>query len=178
MRRYETLLIFDPELGEEERAPLLDRFDEIIHQQGGTLLQQDHWGTRRLAYEIKKKPRGYYLRLDYCGSGPIVDEIERFSRIDDRILKYMTVLLDPAVDVDQEKEKIAQAKAKAQALSADKAPVETPTPDQPSSEKADAEAASDGEAVQTESNISDEEAVQTESDKSDGEAVQAESNVS
>jgi small subunit ribosomal protein S6 len=69
----------------------------------------DEWGGKKLAYEIKKKARGYYVRLDYCGSGILVNEIERFFRIDDRILKYMTVLLDKDADIEAVKEEIAKA---------------------------------------------------------------------
>jgi small subunit ribosomal protein S6 len=73
---------------------------EILDQQGGTLIEFDDWGVRKLAYEIRKKGRGHYIRLDYCGEGAVVDEIERFYRIDDRILKFMTVLLEADADVD------------------------------------------------------------------------------
>ncbi len=85
-------------------------------------------GGKRLAYEIRKKSHGYYVRLDYCGSGVLVDEIERFFRIDDRILKYMTVLLNKDIDIDVIKEEIANAeKMKAeQAQSSDAASSDIP----------------------------------------------------
>ena len=101
MRRYETIIIIDPDLSEEGRAPVLDRVTELIPQYDGTLIETDEWGAKRLAYEIKKKTRGFYVRMDYCGDGALVSEIERFFRIDDRVLKFMTVLLDK--DVDPEK---------------------------------------------------------------------------
>ncbi|MDL1967554.1 MAG: 30S ribosomal protein S6, partial [Deltaproteobacteria bacterium] len=65
-----------------------------------------------LAYEIKKKSRGYYVRLDYCGTGKLVDEMERFFRIDDRVMKYMTVLLDKYADIELLKEEMAKAEVK------------------------------------------------------------------
>ena len=98
MKRYETIVIVDPDISEEKRDPLFDRMREIISQQAGELLEFDDWGVRNLAYEVKKKNRGHYVRLDYCGMGTAVDEIERFFRIDDRVLKYMTVLLDQDAD--------------------------------------------------------------------------------
>ena len=73
------------------------------------LVLVDEWGSKKLAYDIKKKVRGYYVRLDYCGSGSLVNEIERSFRIDDRILKYMTVLLEKDVDIEAVKEEIARA---------------------------------------------------------------------
>jgi len=94
MRRYETIVIVDPDLGEEQRGPVFDRIRELIPQKGGLLVAFDEWGGRKLAYEIKKKQRGYFVRVDYCGGGDLVSEMERQFRIDDRVMKYMTVLLE------------------------------------------------------------------------------------
>ena len=111
MRRYETIFIIDPEISDENRDLLFGRLRNTILQHDGFLVMFDEWGTRKLAYEIKKKARGYYLRLDYCGTGTLVDEIERFSRIDDRVLKYMSVLLEKDVDLERLKEEAALAEA-------------------------------------------------------------------
>jgi small subunit ribosomal protein S6 len=109
MRRYETIFIIDNDLPEEERFPIFEKLKDLIHQHNGLLVMIDEWGGKRLAYEIKKKTHGYYIRLDYCGKGILVDEIERFFRIDDRILKYMTVLLEKDIDIETIKEEIANA---------------------------------------------------------------------
>ena len=109
MRRYETIFIADNDLPEEERSPIFEKLKDLINQHSGLLVMVDEWGGKRLAYEIRKKAHGYYVRLDYCGSGTLVDEIERFFRIDDRILKYMTVLLDKDIDIESIKEEIANA---------------------------------------------------------------------
>ncbi|MCG6894998.1 MAG: 30S ribosomal protein S6 [Desulfobacteraceae bacterium] len=115
MRRYETIFIVDPDLSEEGRVPLFDRIQQLIPDQGGSLLEIDAWGMRRMAYEVKGRVRGYYTRLDYCGTGDTVDEIERFFRIDDRILKYLTVMTEETPDVEQlQMEMAAARKAEAQ----------------------------------------------------------------
>ena len=114
MRRYETVVIIDPELSDEERPPLFKRIEDTISQLGGFLVVFDEWGLKKLAYEIKKKIRGYYVRIDFCGTGTIVDEMERFFRIDDRVLKFMTVLLVQNVDVETLKEEIAKEKIEAE----------------------------------------------------------------
>jgi small subunit ribosomal protein S6 len=111
MRRYETIVIVDADVSENDRTSLIARIKEIIPQQEGVLIKEDLWGTKKLAYEIKKKPRGYYARYDYCGMGPVVDELERFFRIDDRVLKYLTVLLDSDADVEKIQAEIAAAEA-------------------------------------------------------------------
>jgi small subunit ribosomal protein S6 len=111
MRRYETFVIIDPDITQEQREPVLERVRELINQQDGFLVFEDVWGDRKLAYEIKKKGRGYYVRFDYCGLAPLVNEIERFFRIDDRALKYMTVVLDKAIDLEKIKEEKAAAES-------------------------------------------------------------------
>jgi small subunit ribosomal protein S6 len=131
MRRYETIFIVDNDLPEEERFPISEKLKDLIHQHNGLLVAIDEWGGKRLAYEIRKKSHGYYVRWDYCGSGVLVDEIERFFRIDDRILKYMTVLLGKDIDIDMIKEEIANAeKMKAE---------QAPSSDEPSSDVPDTE---------------------------------------
>ena len=135
MRRYETIVIIDPDLSEEDRTSFLNRVKEIIPQQGGVLIQEDLWGVKKLAYEIKKKPRGYYARLDYCGLGTAVDEIERFFRIDDRAMKFLTVQLSAEADVEKIQADIAAAKASAaQGTTATEAVTVTPASDSPASE--------------------------------------------
>lgn len=115
MRRYETIVIIDPDLSDEERKPVLERINDLIPQQGGFAVMIDDWGNRKLAYDIKKKSRGYYVRIDFCGTGSLVDEMERFFRIDDRVLKYMTVLVEKDVDIERVKKEKAEAEAEAEA---------------------------------------------------------------
>jgi small subunit ribosomal protein S6 len=112
MRRYETFVIIDPDVSQEQRDLLCDRVKELITQMNGMLVFEDDWGDRKLAYEIRKKQRGYYVRFDYCGGAELVNEIERFFRIDDRSLKYMTVLLDQDADLEKIKEEQAAAESK------------------------------------------------------------------
>ncbi len=109
MRRYETIIITDPDLSGEEREQLFERLKDLILQHEGFLVILDEWGTKKLAYEIKKRVRGHYVRFDYCGMEILVNEIERLSRIDDRVLKYMTVLLEKNVDIEKIKEEVVQA---------------------------------------------------------------------
>lgn len=112
MRRYETIIIIDPDSSEEDRKTVLGRISDLIQKEDGFFVLFDEWGNRKLAYEIKKKNRGHYVRVDYCGSGHLVNEMERFFKIDDRLLKYMTIQLDKSPNLDQIKEELAETKAK------------------------------------------------------------------
>jgi small subunit ribosomal protein S6 len=111
MRSYETVFIANDELSEEQRQPLFDKLKGLVSEDQGMLVKFDEWGHKRLAYEIKKHTRGYYVLMEFCGDGALVKEIERNMRLDDRVLKYMTVLKDKAVDVEAVKADIEAAKA-------------------------------------------------------------------
>jgi small subunit ribosomal protein S6 len=110
MRRYETVFIVNPELSEEQCQPLFDKLTGLVSEDHGILIKFDKWGHKKLAYEIKRNTRGYYVLMDFCGGGALVKEIERNMRLDDRVLKYMTVLKDKTVDVEAVKGEIAAAK--------------------------------------------------------------------
>ena len=160
MRRYETIFIIDPDLSSDERAPLLVRLKDLIPQQGGILIKVDEWGFQKLAYEIKKKARGYYVLLDYCGTGALVDEIERLFRIDDRILKYMSVLLEKDVDLEKVKEEIAREEAKDD--QPDESEVEQEAFELPESEVIESETDDESEVEQETSELPESEIIESE----------------
>ncbi len=149
MRRYETFIIINPDLSDEERSPVFEKVKGLIQQEECLLVMLDEWGDRRLAYEIKKKSRGYYVRLDYCGTGKFVNEMERFFRIDDRVMKYMTVLLDKYADIELIKEEIAKAEAKETEPDQNESDIELSAPDIPDIN--DSETAEDETTKTTES---------------------------
>ncbi|MBF0573429.1 MAG: 30S ribosomal protein S6 [Desulfamplus sp.] len=107
MRRYETVFIADPDLHEEARKTLFKKFTTLLTQTGGLLVKIEDWGNRKLAYEIKKKSRGHYLCLTYGGNGDIVKELERNLRLDEKIMKFMTILLEKDIDEEALKKEIA-----------------------------------------------------------------------
>ena len=123
MNRYETIFILESDMPDAEREPILEKIKSMIPQGNGALLMFDDWGNRKLAYPIKKKMHGRYIRLDYCGIGKLVDDMERFFRLDHRILKYMTILLEKDADPDALKEALkseeSQSKDKAETAQSD-----------------------------------------------------------
>ena len=140
MRRYETIFISDPDLSEAERGQVFEKTKDLISQFNGTLVFFDEWGTKKLAYDIKKKNRGFYVRIDYCGNGDLVDEMERSFRIDDRVLKFMTIVLDKEADMDAIRLEMAKAEEAAAAKQAEESrPPAEPADDAPETEPAEAE---------------------------------------
>lgn len=98
MNRYETIFIAYPDLADEDRQNVFGKVKDLIPKENGAILKFDEWGLKNLAYEITKQTRGYYVYMDYTGGGGLVKELERIMRIDDRIMKYMTVLTDQEFD--------------------------------------------------------------------------------
>jgi small subunit ribosomal protein S6 len=118
MRRYEMIFISDPDVSDDDRKQLFEKTKDLIDSQGGFLVLFDDWGTKKLAYEIKKKPRGYYVRLDFCGDGSLVAEMERSFRIDDRVMKFMTIVLDKNADLEKIKQDLIAKEEEAKAATA------------------------------------------------------------
>ena len=107
MRRYETIYIVRPNAGEEDLADTIGKASAIIEKDGGTILRIDKWGIKKLAYLIKKQSQGYYIYMDYAGTPAAVAEVERIFKIDDRIIKFMTVKQADACDPEAIKAELA-----------------------------------------------------------------------
>lgn len=112
MQRYEVVAIVIANLNDEDITALIERSQKIITDRKGVIAKIDKWGKRHLAYEIKKQKDGYYFLIDFAGNGAIVAEIERNYKIDDRILKFMTVKKEGATTTEGIEQEIAAAEAK------------------------------------------------------------------
>lgn len=118
MRHYETTFILRPNLGEELTTEIIDRTVGIITGDEGSVICLDRWGIKRLAYEIHKEAQGYYVYLNYAAPSKAVDELERIFRIDDRVLRYLTIKLGDnmtAETIEAEMQQIADKAARAAA---------------------------------------------------------------
>lgn len=115
MRHYETTCVLRPSLGEGGFTEVIDRTVGIIAEQfGGAAVELERIGMRRLAYPIKKETQGYYFYLNYAAPAEAVAELERIFRIDDRILRYLTVKLADSIDeagMEAERERLAKVRA-------------------------------------------------------------------
>jgi small subunit ribosomal protein S6 len=97
MRKYETIYIVQPDLGEDETKALSEKVKEVISNLKGDYSRLEDWGIRKLAYPIKKQFRGRYFYLNFEGSPELVAELERRLRLDDKVLRYQSVKLDKDV---------------------------------------------------------------------------------
>lgn len=111
MRKYETFFIVDPDLPDETNSAVDTKVQSIVTTNGGDVLTYTPWGKRKLAYPIRKHTRGLYVLMEYSGGPDMVAELERNLRIDERVLKFITVKLDERFDPEKERERRAAAAA-------------------------------------------------------------------
>lgn len=93
-RTYEVIFIIDPDAEDAEVMRLTEAVQKIITDQGGNIVKTEMMGKRQLAYEINHRRDGIYVLLEVDGSGAEIAELERRMRVNDRILRYMTVRVD------------------------------------------------------------------------------------
>ena len=93
-RQYEVVFIVDPGADDDEVTRLTDGFKQIVTDQGGSITKAESMGRRKLAYEILHKTEGSFVLMEIEGSGREIAELERRMRVNDRIIRYITVRVD------------------------------------------------------------------------------------
>ena len=101
LTEYETTVVIRPDISGDTIETTLDRIRETVSGRGGKLLAINHWGKKKLAYDIKKHSRGVYVHTQYLGGHDMVAEIERNLRISDNVLRFLTVQVAEGVGADQ-----------------------------------------------------------------------------
>jgi len=91
MRKYEVMVILDPELEEKTVSPSLETFLNVVRQDGGKVNKVDIWGRRRLAFEINKKTEGIYAILDITSSAFAVSELDRQLNLNESVMRTKVV---------------------------------------------------------------------------------------
>lgn len=107
MREYETVFITQPNLPDNQQKQLVDRLKTLVERHSGRVFYARSMGKRSLAYPIKKQGKGHYTCLDYAAQGAAVGEIERNMRLDENVLRFLTVVKAEEVDVDARAAEIA-----------------------------------------------------------------------
>ncbi len=134
MRIYEVLFIIRPDVPEEEIEGTIEPFKTVVTQSGGTVDKVDKWGTRRLAYRIRKFREGFYVLLTFSTekASETVKELERRLRVSDAVVKFLTVRIDEDLKrlekLKKGREKRAARKPPPSAAPAPSAPAEAPAP--------------------------------------------------
>jgi len=93
-KHYESVVIFNAALEDEQVENNITRIQETIKNNGGTIVEIDRWGRKRLAYPIQKSKTGYYLILRFAAPAGLISILERNYRLDENVIRYLTVALN------------------------------------------------------------------------------------
>ncbi|QTE29486.1 30S ribosomal protein S6 [Pengzhenrongella sicca] len=94
MRKYEIMIILDPEVEERTVAPSLDKYLTVIKNDGGSVDKVDIWGRRRLAYDIQKKSEGIYAVVDFTATSDTAKELDRQLGLNEVVLRTKVLRAD------------------------------------------------------------------------------------
>jgi small subunit ribosomal protein S6 len=109
--QYELMVILDPEIDERTVAPSLDKFLNVIRNDGGTIDSVDIWGRRRLAYEINKKTEGIYAVVQLTANASATVELDRQLKLSEAVMRTKVLRAEEAIAQVAEAAKVAEEKA-------------------------------------------------------------------
>ena len=104
MSNYESVLIARQDLGASQVNDIVSSLDEVIKAEGGQIVKVDNWGLKNLAYRIKKNRKGHYVILNIVAPATAIAEFERRIRINEDIIRYMTIKVEEFSSANGEKE--------------------------------------------------------------------------
>ena len=104
MNNYETVFIVTPVLSEAQVQEVADKFQGVITENGGQIVNVENWGLKKLAYPIQKKTTGFYFLVEFEAEGALINKLETNYRRDERIIRFLTFKQDKfAVEYSQKR---------------------------------------------------------------------------
>ena len=107
MQLYESIFVVRPSLSDEDTHKVIEKMKGVVEKSGATLLKSENWGKRKLAYEVKRERKGTFVYHHFRSEGSVIGELERSYRLEDSVIKFLTVRLDqeaPPKAADEPKE--------------------------------------------------------------------------
>ena len=98
VRDYEMVLVFDSQLSEEDLESKSKRYQDSLTQKNARIAGVDHWGVRKLAYEIGRHQQGNYFVFRFQSESTVISELERTCRLDESVLRHLIVVVDHPVE--------------------------------------------------------------------------------
>jgi len=132
MHQYELMVILDPEIDERTVAPSLDKFLNVVRNDGGTIDKVDVWGRRRLAYEINKKSEGIYAVVDFTANADATVELDRQLKLSEAVMRTKVLRAEDAIAQVATAAKLAEEKAARKAANPKAAAAKDDAPKAPS----------------------------------------------
>jgi small subunit ribosomal protein S6 len=93
-KNYETVFILTPILSEQQTKDTVQKFTQVLTDKGATILNSEEWGLKKLAYPIQKKSNGFYVLIEFEAEPSVIDVLETEYRRDERIIRFLTTVLD------------------------------------------------------------------------------------
>ena len=94
MNNYETVFIVTPVLSEAQVQEVADKFQGVITENGGQIVNRENWGLKKLAYPIQKKTTGFFFLIEFAAEGEIINKLETQYRRDERVIRFLTFKQD------------------------------------------------------------------------------------
>lgn len=110
LRQYETVFILTPVLSEDQMKETVQKFKQLLKDKGAEIVFENNWGLKKLAYPIQKKSTGFYYLLEFKSEGNVVADLETAYKRDERVMRFLTTVLDKhslAYNEKRRKEKAA-----------------------------------------------------------------------
>lgn len=117
MNIYENIIIFNASLTDEETEASTKKIKDLITNSGGEILKADVWGRRKLANELKKQKKGFYVLLVFRSASALIRKLEDYYKVFDPVIKYMVIKLEKKQSAHV-LESLSQAEAEAAAKAA------------------------------------------------------------
>ena len=102
MTKYESVLIARQDLGASQVSTIVSDLSNVIAKEGGEVVRVDNWGLKNLAYRIKKNRKGHYVLLNISAPAQAIAEYERLMRVNEDIIRYMTINVEQFSDANNE----------------------------------------------------------------------------
>ena len=94
LKNYETVFILTPLLNEVQMQETVEKFRQVLKENGADIIHEENWGLKKLAYPIQKKSTGFYMLMEFAAPTTIVDTLELAYRRDERVVRFLTTVLD------------------------------------------------------------------------------------
>lgn len=113
MNNYETVFILTPVLSDAQAKEAVEKFTKLLTDNGATIVNEENWGLRKLAYPIEKKSTGYYTLVEFDAEPTMVKKLETAYRRDERVMRFLTFRLDKYAKEYADKRRARRAAAPA-----------------------------------------------------------------
>jgi small subunit ribosomal protein S6 len=94
LKNYETIFIMTPLLNEVQMQETVEKFRQVLKENGADIIHEENWGLKKLAYPIQKKNTGFYHLVEFTAPGTVFDPLELAYRRDEKIIRFLTTALD------------------------------------------------------------------------------------